>query len=135
MVTFVESLAKVMGTLGSLGKDFIQCIKVLEAFLMRIIKTFCPSDTSHALTDSTRFNTASGKIDFQFIYLKTCRCWLGRPNESRNKSRVKKLNTEKPVRGDVQQCELEAGPGERAAHSAEDATLLTSAANTCRSFC
>lgn len=130
MVTFVESLAKVMGTLGSLGKDFIQCIKVLKAFLMKIIKTFCPSDTSHALTDSIRFNTGSVKTDFPFRYLKACRCWLGKPNESRNKSRVKKLNTEKPIREDAQQCELEAGPGETAAHSAEDATLL----NTCRNF-
>lgn len=87
-----------IGTLGSLGKDFIQCIKVLKAFLIKIIKTFCSSDTSHALTDSTRFNACSVQTDFQFRYLKACICWLERPNESRNKSRVKQLNTEKLVR-------------------------------------
>lgn len=89
MVTFAESLAKVAGTLGSLEKGFTQCIKVLKAFLIKIIKTFCLSDTSHALTDSTRFNTGSVKTDFQFRYLKECICWLGKPKESRNKSRVK----------------------------------------------
>lgn len=134
MVTFVESLAKVIGTLGSLGKDFIQCKKVLKAFLVKIIKTFCPTDTSHALTDRTRFNTGSVKTDFQFRYIKACISWLGKPNESRNESRVKELNTEKPVREDVQQCEMAAGGGETAAHSAVGTTLLTSAASTCRSF-
>lgn len=112
MVTFVESLTKVIGTLGSLGKDFIQCKNVLKAFLVKIIKTSCPSDTSHALTDRTRFNTGSVNTDFQFRYLKASINWLGKPNESRNESRVKELNTEKPVREDVQQCEQEAGQGD-----------------------
>lgn len=122
-VTFGELLAKVIGTLDSLVKRSYTDHK-------RFCITFHPRDMSDALSASMSFNFATEnvgfvKTDFQFKHLKVHILWLVKPNESRNKRRVKQLNTWKPASDDVQPHELKAGET-----PSMGATLLT-AANKC----
>lgn len=83
---------------------------------------------SHALSANMRFNYRYCKHWFYEDWFSvTCLIvyisWLVKPNESRNKSRVKQLNTWKPAREDVHPYGLKAGPGEM------NATLRATVAN------